>query len=233
MESQSNIVWQKEERNTLWYNSYTHRATVHIPGIRFAYYGKNWQEVHQRMISNDYIPGRDKNEFFENIENIQKFWEWRTQSNITSSVRFNKCDKNTLSLFTSEPQLVENLPFSSQSTYSYVVVPVQSNVKYFAKPPKHNYRIYLKSKRLTHEVSEKFIEWLTVHSDKFYPSAAFKYRHIVRSTWRGWRIAHRNTYISSQWYIEYDDEMLHSWLLLCWGELLGRNYKLEKRVEAT
>jgi hypothetical protein len=100
-------------------------------------------------------------------------------------------------------------------------------VKYFVREPKHKYRVYMKSKRVTQENKTELIEFITKNK-KLFPSKALKkwflYEKSTRPYWsRSW--------MSSAWYVDFDEDSYLSYLHLMFNEAFGKSYTLEKRPE--
>ena len=98
-------------------------------------------------------------------------------------------------------------------------------VKFFARKPKHKYRVYLRSKRVDDSLHIELDE-LFKRTKSLYPSPALLVWARTRSHRYGlWYFR----WTSSTHFIDYDDESVLSYLALTHGDILGRRYKLEMR----
>jgi hypothetical protein len=90
----------------------------------------------------------------------------------------------------------------------------------------HNYRVYFKSKRVEQNVQSELRNLLNKNKS-LTPSNAFN-KWLYGSTKNLWK----SRWMSSAYFIDYDDESTLSYLALMHGDLLGRKYKLEKRPDS-
>jgi hypothetical protein len=105
-------------------------------------------------------------------------------------------------------------------------VTIPKGIKYFAKDPKFNRRVYLRSKRVEEEFRTTLTDFLA-NNTEIYPSNALKlWLKIPPTAKHSW---HRN-YLSDGHYLEFNDDGFHTLLILFMGDkYLGKYYELHKR----
>ena len=112
--------------------------------------------------------------------------------------------------------------------YTQVETAGYAGIKHFVNEPKNKFRVYFRSKR----TSENFRDGLNKLLDNnkaLKPSNALKYwLKPQTASSRGWWYGN---YLSSNYFIDYNDESYLSYLHLMYGEFLGKKYRLEKRAD--
>ena len=175
----------------------------------------------------------ERDSLSKNLDKLDAYLIWRNKhapkkkknKDITVRIEFNSC-----SVFSNDLQLLHTLDqLHPELVVQYTEVQKSqfSGIKYFARDPKHKYRVYLKSRR----VPENFIDELKDLFTKvknLYPSPALNSWVLPKSLRTSyWKYR----YTSSAHFIDYDDESTLSYLAIMHGEMLGKKYKLEKRPQ--
>lgn len=222
-----------EYRDQDYYNRYKYRARLTINGIRFLYYVKNIEQWTWRITGNetdrtswyaDRMTPAEKDRVLQNKDIIEKIINYK--SSLKKGEAIVRQEGNTLAVFSNDLSLLLipkswNTPILFDITEC--VLGEYSGTKYFVRQPKHKYRVYLKSKRVDRTVISEIRELLSKHPNLI-PSKGLEkwldFKH--KTTWK-------SRYCSSSYSIDYNDESMLSYLALCYGDLLGKKYKLEKR----
>jgi hypothetical protein len=225
-----------EYRDEDYYNKYTFRVRFKLPGARYTWYCKTPEDLDKRLASKaqySSIRPEDKNDVVDKQQAIKDFITWRNlkRKEKTATIRV---EHNTVAVFSNDLQMLKDLE-KIDPTLEYDYTEVQKSeyagTKHFVGVPKHKFRIYLKSKRVSEGFAKDLYD-LVNRSTNLYPSTALKIwllgsiKNNGQSNWR-------YRYCSSSYFINYDDESTLSYLALMHGEMLGKRYKLEKRPEAT
>lgn len=219
-----------EYRDYEFYNKYIYRARITLPGIRFTWYVKNSDEFNKRLQQKRFgmswsVRDDDKKALENNAPAICQFLEFRNKLK-KDKAGIVRIEGNTAAVFSNDLALLQELnKIVAKDNIDFTEVKISEFVgtKFFTKEPKHKFRIYFKSKR----APDGFIANLsqTLAQSKFlYPSKGLKRWLAQQSNWK-WR------YVSSGYYIDYNDESTLSYVALLYGDLLGRRYKLEKRPD--
>ena len=219
-----------EYRDFDYYNKYEYRVKFTLPGVRYCYYTPTVESFMERYkLTSGYrsIRKEDKPRVDKHVEAIKSFIVWRNlnkkDKQITVRIEFNSASifSNDLSLL----KTIENIDPNLGYEYTQVKKSQFQGVKYFVKKPKYSYRIYLKSKLISKDFTKDFSALLQ-QTKELQPSSALK-RWILGSSINpnSWKYR----YLSSSYFVDYDQESTISYLALMHGEVLGRRYKLEKR----
>jgi hypothetical protein len=222
-----------EHRDQLYYNKYEYRARFQLVGVRYTWYLKDdIQELVKRLDAPPNSYSRihyDRDEVRENLVKLEAFLKWRNsiKKKKTSTIRV---EHNTVAVFSNDLQELHDiekaipgvvLDYTQAQTSNYV------GIKHFARQPKHNYRVYLKSKRVEgsfaldlHNLFKKSKDLFPCDSLKYWAKGSAK----GVNTWR-------YRFSSATHFIDYDDESVLSYLALMHGDMLGKRYKLEKRPD--
>lgn len=192
-----------EVRNIPYFNKYSYRATLHIFGIR-RYYKKD---------RNDSV--------------ITKFNEWKNENfSIKKNCKI-RIEGDSVSVFSNDLDILLSLNDFYDDKNNVIITqtihnPNYREIKYFVRQPKHKYRMYLKSTRITTNVYNAINSLIQDHKDDVYPS--YPLTRALRSS--------LNRYLyDGGCYIDLDDEGLVTFILLKYDYLFNKVLKLEKLPE--
>lgn len=218
-------------RDQQYYSKYTYRARITIEGLRRGYY---WEpdEFEERLHSNK-LWGRlsdgDKGIIIKNLPCIKKVLQFRSDVRKNKQVTI-RMEGNTMAVFHNDLQFLhdnfDNLP-NAYVDYTQVETSGYVGVKTFVREPKNKFRIYFKSKRIPEDFREG-VNAILSNNKQLKPSPAFKSWARENPKMRGYWWSN---YLSSSYFIDYDDESYLSYLHLMYGEYLGKKYKLQKRAD--
>jgi hypothetical protein len=209
-------------RDNLFYNKFEYRARFKIVGAYLLYH--KTKNLSRKHIS----PHIDKNEVNTVIQNLPLLNIINTWiiDHKTSHELCSRIERNTLSVYSNDLPILEELNNIIPSVIEKVVYSKQVGVKTFVKEPKHKFRVYFKSKRVNPEIREN-IRQILEKNKKIYPSNSLL--RWLSNECRHWQ----KKYLSSCYCIDYDDESIISYLSLMLNDILGHCYKLEKRQDTT
>jgi len=228
-----NIDYYEYKENN-YYNKYRYRAKFRLDGLRFTDYAKTPDGLIKRLNEGGYRKVRPDTKALamENINELKNFIDWRNSNKKPGVITF-RIEADTASIYSNDLELLITLKDLGVVTVKMTEVQVEqfAGTKYYVNKPKHNYRIYLKTAYIDN--NSNFVPDLynTIKNSKeLVPSNSLKVwlndfvkRPIAsRSSWR-------YHYSSSSYSIDYDNESTLSYLMLMYGDMLGKRYKLEKR----
>ena len=222
----------QEYRDELYYSQYQYRCRITIPHFRRAqYYSPD--EFEQMVLGNSKkfirLKQDERDTLAQHLPSIKKVLQYRIDSkkNKASKVRG---EYDTISIFSNDLQsLHDNFDNLTDACVDFteVITTGYSGVKTFANEPKHKYRIYFKSKRIPEDFKDGLKKILTTNT-QLRPSPALK-MWLDQKEDSQWYWNFR--YMSSSYFIDYNDESYLSYLALMYDGMLGRKYKLEKRAD--
>lgn len=225
-----------EYRDSDYYNKYEYRARFHLVGVRYTWYIKDdIQELINRLdapaVGYDFNHvSHDRDDIRENIPKLKAFLQWRNniKNKKTSTIRI---EHNTVAVFSNDLQELHDIEKAIpgiELDYTKVEKSTFIGVKYFARKPNHNYRVYLKSRRVEGSFAEDLHNLFKKNKD-MYPCPSLKQwtKGSVTSNQVSWRYR----FSSATHFIDYDNESVLSYLALMHGNMLGKRYKLEKRPD--
>jgi hypothetical protein len=221
-----------EYRDKEFYNKYDYRMRVKIPCIRYTYTCKKSDDLDRKIAGKFKGYGNIKKEDLKTVVDhvsalkaIIDLQSSRKDKNIGLRI-----ESNTVALFSNDLQTLHDLKSTIGLQYQYNVTQAQTSeyagIKEFVGEPKHKFRVYLKSKR----VSDTFVTELSqlfARTPNLHPSNALTAWISPKTS----RYAWKQRYCSASYFIDYDDESTLSYLALMYGEMLGKKYKLEKRPD--
>lgn len=220
-----------DKRNTLYYGKYRYRARLKLYGLNRTYNAKSVLDVVERLTK--YGNAKDKKEI--DLDCIERFIDWRNKY-ANPDIRSEKqatirVECSTAGVFSNDLQLLQTLEAIAGSDavdYTEVDSTIPTGVKYFSKQPVHNYRLYLKSKR----VNDKFVTDLSRFIDRYKDTDTVIVPSEALTKWLKGNVKHwLYRYCSSHYYIEYDDESSYSLMGIMFGDMIKARFKLEKRPD--
>ena len=221
-----------EYRDGEYYNKFLYRAKFRLEGIGTTHYIKTTQELLERINRTGYgrLNVSKKQAILANLDSLNNFIDFRNQYKKAGTSTF-RIENDTASIYSNDLPLL--LTLKNLGPIAVKVTEVQlekfSGVKYYVNEPKHKFRIYLKSAYIK---DKNFLEDLSKtikKSSELVASSALAQwlkECAVRNS-HSWRYS----YTSSSHSIDYDNESTLSYLVLMYGDMLGKRYKLEKRPE--
>lgn len=215
-----------EHRETDYWGKYKYRARMKLVGANLLWFFNQDIAVGDLNWKYEKDDARKK-EIVANLPTINALIKWisnlKKQKLITSRV-----EGSTLAIFSNDVVMLQELrSIHSSVDITEVVLAEYAGTKYFVNKPKHNYRVYFKTKRIDLKKREELDNFLLKNSN-LHPSKSLKEwlesTALTKGNWT-WR------WLSAAHSIDYDDESMLSYLALMHGELLGKRFKLEKRPE--
>ena len=223
-----------EYRETNFYNKYRYRAKLTIDGLSYTRYVSTTTALLTRLTG----PNRTKirehtlNQVMANITELNNYINWRNTHTKSKSVT-RRLEMNTVSIYSNDLDLLLTLKDLGLVTVNITEAQLEkfAGTKYYVNKPKHNYRIYLRGVYFDDKNFVKDLYNTIKISKELVPSKALKEwldRYISRPTLvTSWKYSRTDGNHS----IDYDNESTLSYLLLMYGHMLGKRYKLEKRPE--
>ena len=223
-------------REGQYYGKYEYRMRVTVPGVRAMWFCKTPDDLDVRLNGSAKnwrnIRKEDRPAVTANRDAIKALITLQEERKKTKDLGL-RVEGTTVALFCNDLQRLKDLEpvIGSHLTYDYTQIQTTTLIgtKHFVKEPKHKYRVYLKSKR----ISDTFVPSLRKIIDAnsgLQPSNALR-------IWMKDAMHPRNTsswryrFCSSSYFIDYDDESMLSYLALMHDGMLGKRYKLEKRPD--
>ena len=228
-----NIDYYEYKENT-YYNKYLYRAKFSISGLSHTYNVKDSAGLVERINATGYLRLRSDRKaiVLENKQLLNSYIDWRNAHKKQGHITF-RLEHDTASIYSNDLELLltlKNIPVEVKITE--VQLEQYAGIKYYVNEPKHKYRIYLKSKYIEERDFIKDLHDTIKKSKELVPSGALKVwlnEYIRRPTASLNSWSYR--YTSGTHSIDYDNESTLSYLILMYGHMLGKRYKLEKRPE--
>ena len=225
-----NIDYYEYKENT-YYNKYLYRAKFSISGLSHTYNVKDSAGLVERINATGYLRLRSDRKaiVLENKQLLNSYIDWRNAHKKQGHITF-RLEHDTASIYSNDLELLltlKTIPVEVKITE--VKLEQFAGTKYYVKTPKHKYRIYLKSVYISDNNFITDLDNTLKKSKELIPSNSLAswlrgYKNSQHYTWR-------YRYCSGSYSIDYDNESTLSYLVLMYGDMLGKRYKLEKRPE--
>lgn len=216
----------REYRSTIYWNKFKYRARLKIQGAQYLYNNptiEQWKKMIAAGGSNwqGCMNPKEIVDTLEKADAIAAFIEFRKnhKKDKTLSIRV---ENKYISIFSNDIAVlhsIEDWAGDSVVDYTEAIACGYAGVKYFKRTPKHKYRIYFKSMKVSINLATELNELITKHKG-LYPSHSMKRWLIGGRTWM-------KQWISQSYHLDYDDESTLSYLMLMHGDVLGKKFKLE------
>lgn len=219
-----------EYREHQYFNKYDYRLRLKIPCARYTYFCKKQSDLIRKLDTDEinayWVKKEDRDAVLKNLEALNYLIDLQTKRKILKSFTIRQ-EGNHVSIFSNEIDFINKITKDLSKKYvldtSQVQVSSFTGVKTFVNKPKHNFRVYFKTKRVNDNLHDTLREILNKQKN-LYPSTALK-KWLYETRYNQWSYF----FLSSSYFIEYDDESYLSYLAIMCSEILGRKYKLEQR----
>lgn len=218
-----------EYRETDYWGKFKYRARIAIPVSRTLHYATNIDEWKSRIATTckwSKLSNNEKKLALSKENLVSNFLSFREnlKKNKTGNIRI---EGNTVAVFSNDLQILQTIKTWDANVtvdFTEVILGQYSGVKYFVRQPKNNFRIYFRSKRIESTSIEQLKDLLERQKSLKPSKCLSKWLNGKHKT------MYRYKYLSASFFIDYDDESMLSYLALCHGDMLGKKYKLEKRI---
>jgi len=223
-----------EYRDSLYYNNYEFRMRVEIPCVRYVWWCKSEDDLMNKISGKTTkygsIKKHDMPEVIDNQEALKILIRLQRDRKKSKDLGL-RIESSTVAIFGNDLSKLQAIAQELGSKYTPDFTQVQTaqyaGVKHFVDKPKHNYRVYLKSKRVEDNFHNELRETIQRQKGLFPSNALVSWMNRDNKRWGIWHFR----WTSAAHFIDYDDESTLSYLALMHGEVLGKKYKLEKRPD--
>lgn len=223
-----------EYRDSIYYNKYDYRMRVTIPCVKYTWWCTKPEDLDVKIQGKHRGYGGIRKDDLQTVKDHESALKTliKLQTEKKKSKKFSvRIESGVVAFFSADLSVLQDIEKQFGTSYKCDFTQVQTSqfagVKHFVNEPKHKYRVYLRSKR----VSDTFHVELrdTINRQKsLYPSTALK--RWLSNDGKRYGIWYFR-WSSSAHFIDYDDESTLSYLALMHGDVLGKKYKLEKRPD--
>lgn len=222
-----------ELRDKLYWNRYLYKVHIKAPGVFYTskvsdmdeyrieiqkaeqlnQMYKGWNPEYRRNISGLTLQN------FETVEALIKFRvKFRDSKNGNERV-----EGNMISFYSNDLSLLQEItivPHVNPKFYQVELAP--SGVKQFKKEPPASFRVYLKSVRIPSELRFEFAEYIEKTQGAEASSSLHRWLNGPIRTYPSWS--------QSSYYVNYENPSDYTMMAIKFPELIGKNYKLEKKA---
>lgn len=217
-----------EIRNKLYFNKFKYKAVAFIQGAAYTYYTPDLETFVERMEklrgnTNRYgvrVMHDDWKEYWDevNLDRISQFITWR---NIISKDRcMHRIQNDHVSFFSDDLSLLQTLTSIDPKLSFYEAKCFDPTTMYFKKQPKYKYRTYFKAKRMPKDFSDNCRTLQGMYKSLNFSKGLFN--SLFHNNW------HQFRYMHGSYFVEYNDEQMHTILAMWFPDMLAKTYSLAK-----
>lgn len=222
-----------EYRDKRYFNNYDYKIAFKLQGVGYTWNIKTGDEFRKKVNNNSSnkhwfrIPNTQLPIIQQNLNDICHYIDWKNDKIKDKSKKITfRQESNNVSVFSNEIDILLEL----KTLLSHIPMTVYkcnitqyTGIKYFANEPKYKFRVYFKSKHVDARTKQELKTMISSRKELF-PGPGFKAWLNENATWY-------STFLSGHHHINFNDESMLTILLLTYGELIGKSYKLEKHPE--
>ena len=217
-----------EKRNKLYFNKFKYRAVAHIQGAAYTYYTPDLETFVARMEklrtnTNRYgvrVLDEDWQEYWDevNLDRISQLITWR---NVVSKEKcLIRIQHDHVSFFSNELPLLQTLESIDPNVRLTEALCLHSDTMYFKKQPKHKFRTYFRAKRMPKDFSDNVRNLESMYNSLHFCKGIFS--SLFHNNY------HQYRYMHGSYFVDYDDEKMHTILAMWFPDMLGKTYSLAK-----
>lgn len=214
-----------EEREKLYYSKYSYKAVCRVRG---AYYTDHVttidqykdkihnlkKEVRRNLI---YIPDGLNDVDYHDIDELIRYIN-RFEKNDKGSVRR---EGNSISFFSNDLAFLKKAPSTLAPIKFYQAVLLPDGVKYFKRDVPAPYRVHFKESRIATSIKQDIISFIEKNNGVEGSSSLMRWLHYQHRWDQIW--------CTKTFYINYTEPSQLTMMHLLFPEVIGKNYKLEKK----
>lgn len=236
--SKSTQSLKTQVRDKLFYKKYKYKARFYCPGIQIIMYARD-----DKWIKNQLANPRNK-DIRPYSGKILEFFDFYKEHHLCKNDLVTiRLDYNVTSVFSNDLKLLQTLEdIGCPIEYTEAIDSIPEGIKYFVKEPKHKYRLYFKSKRVSESFPEKLKSWIERYENTgtvITPCSALKYWYTPSASRakitnmfpsvanNNWRLQ----YTVDSFFIDYNDESVLTLFMLMFDGIAGKKYKLLKKPD--
>jgi hypothetical protein len=214
-----------DERERLYYNKYSYKAVIKIIG---AYYTNGVKNIDEYKNKVDTVRSNTRWPIYTLPNGLKDSDYLDIEKLINFTLHFEKNDKgtirrenNTVSFFSNDLDLLKTAPSTVTPLKIYEAKLLPAGVKYFKRTVPAPYRVHLKETRVKTEIKQDIIDYIN-KTEGVEPSDSL-YRWLHKSSiWN-------EIWCSNTYFINYTDDSQLMMMHILFSEVIGKNYKLEKK----
>jgi len=238
---------ETEDRSSLYYGRFKYRVTFVITGAsrtNYAYTLKKFREridldrvfyESQMKRTNDLRLIEDAKHNINklntiNITEIECLLDFKNRHKRKIDGKFqvqitNNYNTDKVSVYTNNIDIINDAVslYFNDTKVTQVNLCIPQDVKVFIKPPKYQFRVYMKNKMITQTFKDSLHQFTRQYPEfKLSPSFS-RWSHMSVKNWAG-------AYLQQNYFIEFDGESNYAILLLFFDGYISGYYRLEQRV---
>jgi hypothetical protein len=203
----------------LWYDKYKYKVCFDLKQIGIH---RNYD---LEIIQSELLRSNLREAYVKNLIEIKKFLIWKSAND--DYIKTLK-HVNSITVYSTRYDIIEDLAkiLGQPNTVEEVLVNFSRPKEIiYHKNPKHNFRIYLKSRVYSHTELIELRDFFTKYKKHFFPSPNFNfYMH--------WDANNKNgRWIGGDLFFDYDDEHMQSLFYMTFHECIKKEYSIQKPPE--
>lgn len=211
-------------RERLYWNKYQYRATVSVPhGSQIC--SKRITTLEQFLSRMGWyrMSAHTRRKVDSDPTLYERWWQWR--SDLPKGVDYTlRSEGGCTAVYTNDLEILKSLSAHFQHSYKLTAVTVASReagIRYFRSRPRYSRRVYMRGQRLDQAQFCALMNFLDQHEQRLRLSPGLKSASLRCRDYN-------RTWLSSAYFIDYNDPRVEQVLDLAWGDMLGKRYELRQ-----
>ena len=224
--------FKTEKRNKLYFNKFQYKATVKIVGVQYTYYTPDIDTYKFRI---------EKFSASSSLPSFRQYFEEHEGKNYWGSINFEMIEKyliyrdtmpkekfitrisgDSVSVFANDLSMFNYLQTIDEKMTITKAEVLDKDKMYFKREPKYKYRTYFKARRMPKDFTESVLSLKDTYSSLHFCPALLKVL-FYKPPFNPYR------YLHGSFYVEYNDEKMHTILAMWFTSMLGKTYSLVKQ----
>jgi len=215
-------------RDRMFYGKYMYRAIFELPCAYFLwrYNPRTSMTISEDQLKKQHFRINDKTMIINSLPLFNIIHNY-TVDNKKSKELTRRIEGKKVSFYSNDLDLLKELETllpDLDIKYDVASVDKVSGIKYFSRQPKHQYRTYFKSKRISIDEAQDLQRTLNANTEFDLSHGLKKWLTTPLHDWR-------KQYVYGNFHVNYNTDSLTSYIAIKHSNILGDHYKLEKRAE--
>ena len=214
-----------EQRERLYYNKFVYRAVCTIPGAYYTHNIKTIDQYKDEILSFRadhhrypmYMPPKITDKMYDDIEILINYIN-DFEKNNKGTIRK---EANNVTFYSNDLDLLKKAHSVTKPLKIYQADVLPDGIKYFKRNLPANFRVHFREARVNSDIKQEILHYVERTDGVEASSALIRWLKSPNRWSQSW--------CSKTYFINYNDSSHLTMMHLLFPEVIGKNYKLEKK----